>query len=108
MGTDVIKTDTSGITGCNETPFTLTSTSLTISTRTPDASLTSQTASIAAADSSTNPAITVSYCLSTAAQYFESSGDLKIYPTPAESELTIYDPSSTANKKIQITITDIL
>jgi len=91
MGTDVIKTDANGVTGCGDVPFTLSASALPLITRTPAAYNTPESASIAAADSSTNPSITVITCSPTSAVNMASESNILIFPNPATKELKIQD-----------------
>jgi hypothetical protein len=65
MGSDLIKTDANGITGCGETQFTMTASPLTLSTRTTGAYTTASVANNNAADGSTSPVVAISYCITT-------------------------------------------
>jgi hypothetical protein len=104
MGSDVIKTDATGFTGCGETSFNLTDTTLALITRIPAAYNTSQFASNIAADSSTVPPVTVSYCVTTDIEEEVGNG-IMIFPNPANKQLTI----ATAQIKINcVEIYDVL
>ncbi|HLG35522.1 MAG TPA: T9SS type A sorting domain-containing protein [Bacteroidia bacterium] len=84
MGSDVIKTDANGVTGCGETQVTLAASNLTLSTRTPAAYTTASFTNNTAADGSTSPVVPVSYCITTGVE--DESG---INPDASGEELRV-------------------
>ena len=89
MGSDIIKTDANGYTGCGDISFTLNASLLPIVTRTPSAFNTAQAASNTAADSSTNPIVIPSYCFTTGAEETASESSVIIFPNPAADKLSL-------------------
>jgi hypothetical protein len=91
MGDEVIKTDENGNSGCVDTLVTFNEDTLTLVTRTPTANAASQSSSVDAADSSTNPAITANIlCLATSVkENTDVKNDLMIYPNPATATCSI-------------------
>jgi hypothetical protein len=65
MGSDIIKTDANGISGCGESFITLTAVPLTLNLRGTAAYTTTSAQSNSAADGSTSPVIPVTYCITT-------------------------------------------
>jgi hypothetical protein len=93
MGSDVIKTNASGVTDCGEVAFTLSASTLTLNTRTTSASNTPQSTNIAAADSSTSPFISESPCIPTGINTAPENS-LTVFPNPAGEELKIQNAES--------------
>lgn len=89
QGSDLIKTDASGNTGCSDIPFTMTSSVLSLNTRTTGAGNLFQLAINSPADSSTSPFLTPTFCFTTAVTDFESQRSINVIPNPATSEITV-------------------
>jgi hypothetical protein len=89
MGSELIKTDTAGISGCNETSIIFTSTPLTISTRTTTATAASQSASAIAADGSTTPSVSFTLpCPVSSENNFENTMEqFTLFPNPVTGDL---------------------
>jgi hypothetical protein len=101
MGSDLIKTDANGVTGCGEVPFAFTASVLTLATRTPSASTTPLSLNAVAADSSTSPSVVPTICFPTEVGSNEEQSSFMVFPNPATTELRIKN-SELKIKKIEI------
>jgi hypothetical protein len=102
-GSDLIKTDSNGYTGCGETSFTFTADSLTLIPRIPVAYTTSQVQNFAAVDSSTSPVILPTSCFPTSVNTPNPGYSSYIYPNPSHSTFTIYlDNQSAIGSQLKI------